>query len=472
MFNHTPSPAALHNMAARLSQIRFSAFSLATKNEPLKQSPRSTNPNQAAMASLQQIQHDRMAQQATKSQQAGTRRPHYQSHQPQNADWTRPGGPRDVQAPSSKDHYQDWHEQRDELMKSLPRRPKQRTPLHKIDADMEQRLEPRGLRQQSWAQKASGTPRARISELNNLIDDYINWNQSSSDLGADLELDRPGTSGTLFVDFVENGDMEVSYRNGVNKKLPTPPLPPQIPTPASLSSLHRRFKAEPVRESKVHCKCVPPLPSHSARHDSVISSRTANADRIAPSLTPPAQPQPPPSRPLPLIPPQAPGPAPAHPRKSKPPQVHRTQRTSQVAPARHASPAPSRTSNTSFHTARTSRNREAYVEIPARNYNAPARAPTSSTAAAAAAAPPPPQKPSPSPPRKPKRHTRSKSGSTAAMPAHAQRAGAERRSKVIAFVQKMLQKLEHLKELPQHHRRRRDEPVGGKPSWVKAGYVT
>jgi hypothetical protein len=467
MFNHTPSPAALHNMATRLSQIRFSAFSRATKKEPLKQSPRSTNPNQAAMASLQQIQHDRMAQQATKSQQAGTRRPHYQSHQPQNADWTRSGGSRDLQAPSSKDHYQDWHEQRDELMKSLPRRPKQRMPLNRLDADMEQRLEPRGLRQQSWAQKASGTPRpkARMSELSDLIDDYINWNQSSSDLGADPETDRPGTSGTLFVDFVENGDMEVSYRNGVNKKLPSPPLPPQIPTPASLSSLHRRFKAEQGSDSKVQCKCVSSLPSHTARHDSVVSSRTANADRIDPSLIPPAQP--PPSRPLPLIPSQAPGPAPAPPRKSHPPQVHRTQRTSsQVAPARHASPAPSHASNASFHTARTSRNREAYVKIPSEDYNAPAPAPTFTATAA------PPQKLSPSSPRKSKRHTRSKSTSTAAMPAHAQRAGAKRRSKVIAFVQKMLQKLEHLKELPQHHRRQRSEPVAEKPSWVKAGYVT
>lgn len=459
MFTHTPSPATLHNLAARLSQIRFSAWpSRATKKEPLKQSPRSTSPNQATMASLQQIQHDRMAQQATKSQQIGTRRPHYQSHQQQNSDWTRAGGSRDLQTPSSKDHHQDWHE-RDELMKSLPRRPKQRTPLHKMDADMEQRLEPRGLRQLSWAQKASGTPRpkARMSELNNLIDDYIDWNRSSSD----LELDRPDTSGTLFVDYVDNGDVEVSYRNGVNKKLPTPPVPPQIPTPASLTSLHRRFKAGQTSNPKVERKTAPPRGS---RHDSVVSSGAANAERIDPALIPPAPP-PPPSCPLLPIPPRALRPAPGQPRKSYPPQVHRTQRTpSQQPPARHSSPAHSQTSNASFRTARTTRNREAYVNIPMRNYSTPV--PTSNAAAAAQ------RKPSPGLSRTPKRHTRSKSASSAAMPAHAQRAGAKRAGKVVAFVQKMLHKLEHLKELPQHRRGQRSSPVGEQPSWVKAGYVT
>lgn len=339
-------------------------------------------------------------------------------------------------------------------MKSLPRRPRQRKPLHKLDGDMEQRLEPRGHRQQFWAQKASGVPRpkARISELNRLIDDYIEWNQSCSD----IEPDRPGSSGTLFVDFVENGDMEVSYRNGVNKKLPGPPLPPQIPTPASLSSLHRRYMADQISNPKAGCKPAPSLPSHSARHDSVISSRAANADRIDPSFIPPAPPPPP--FPLPKITSQTPRSVPGQPRKLYPPQVHRTQRTpSQLPIARHSSPAPSQTSTASFHTARSQRNREACINLPA----------PSSTAAAAAAASA--QKPSPSSStRKPKRHTRSNTPSTtAAMPA----AHAKRR-KVLAFVQKMLHKLEHLKEMPKLHRRRRDEPVGEKPSWVEVGYLT
>ena len=343
-------------------------------------------------------------------------------------------------------------------MKSLPRRPRQRKPLHKLDGDMEQRLEPRGHRQQFWAQKASGAPRpkARISELNKLIDDYLEWNQSCSD----IEPDRPGSSGTLFVDFVENGDMEVSYRNGVNKKLPSPPLPPQFPTPASLTSLRRRYKAEQISESKVGCKPVPSLPSQSARHDSVISSRAANAERIDPSFIPPAQPQP--SFPLPKITSRAPRPAPG--RKLYPPQVHQTQRApSQLPIARHSSPAPSQTSTASFHTARSQRNREACINLPA---------PSFTTAAAASASA---QKPSPSSsPRKPKRHMRSNTPSTTAvMPAaHAQRSGAKRRSKVIAFVQNMLQKLEHLKEMPKLHRRRRDESGGEKPSWVEVGYLT
>ena len=272
-----------------------------------------------------------------------------------------------------------------------------------------QRLEPRGHRQQFWAQKALGAPRpkARVSELNKLIDDYIEWNQSCSD----IEPDRPGSSGTLFVDFVENGDMEVSYRNGVNKKLPSPPLPPQFPTPASLTSLRRRYKAEQISESKVGCKPVPSLPSQSARHDSVISSRAANAERIDPSFIPPAQPQP--SFPLPKITSRAPRPAPG--RKLYPPQVHQTQRApSQLPIARHSSPAPSQTSTASFHTARSQRNREACINLPA---------PSFTTAAAASASA---QKPSPSSsPRKPKRHMRSNTPSTTAvMPAaHAQRSG-------------------------------------------------
>ena len=337
-------------------------------------------------------------------------------------------------------------------MKSLPRRPRQRKPLHKLDGDMEQRLEPRGHRQQFWAQKASGAPRpkARISELNKLIDDYLEWNQSCSD----IEPDRPGSSGTLFVDFVENGDMEVSYRNGVNKKLPSPPL---IPTPASVTSLRRRYKADQISNPKVACKPAPSVPSHSARHDSVISSRAAKAERIDPSFIPPAPP--PPSFPLPKIPFQTSRSVPGQPRKLYPPQVHQTQRTpSQLPTARHSSPAPSQTSTASFHTARSQRNREAYIDLPA---------PSSIAAASAASAAAQKHSPSSSP-RKPKRHTRSNTPSTtAAMPA----AHAKRR-KVLALVQKMLQKLEHLKEMPKLHRRRRDEPVGEKPSWVKVGYLT
>ena len=61
------------------------------------------------------------------------------------------------------------------------------------------------------------------------------------------------------------------------------------------------------------------------------------------------------------------------------------------------------------------------------------------------------------------------------MPAHGQRAGAKRQGKLFAFVQKMLQKLGHLKETQHLQRRKsknRAEGKGEKPSWVEAGYVT
>ncbi|KAF2997334.1 hypothetical protein E8E13_003132 [Curvularia kusanoi] len=120
-----------------------------------------------------------------------------------------------------------------------------------------------------------------MSEIYNLIDDYMIWNKSSSD----LILDRPGSSGTMFVDFTSNGEMEVSYRNGIHKKLPIPPGPSKIPTRPTTGSYCRESKSQQhsdiqlqqmgVKQVKVH----PPRPPYGLRYDSVISSGTRKIEQ-------------------------------------------------------------------------------------------------------------------------------------------------------------------------------------------------
>lgn len=116
-----------------------------------------------------------------------------------------------------------------------------------------------------------------------MIDDHLAWNMSSSD----LEPERPSSSGTMFVDFDAAGAIEVSYRHGVNKKLPTPPVPAKS-TPkrqAAPQEVMEKKKGEGEKRA-IHA-------SYSSRHDSVISS-TGREDpkpaRYSTNRAPPALP--------------------------------------------------------------------------------------------------------------------------------------------------------------------------------------
>lgn len=202
-----------------------------------------------------------------------------------------------------------------------------------------------------------------MSEMYTMIDDHLAWNVSNSDL---TELTRPGSSGTMFIDFNPYGEMEVSYRNGVNKKLPTPPvpsktsIPSKVPVPSTPTLTHNEIQVE-IQPPKVQrkevkqAKPLPSRPSHGSRHDSVISSGAEHSENINPFR----------ARPLPRLPsqeyqtrplPRIPSQAPQYPhvqrrktRKSYPPQVHCTQRSSTPV---HPSPIPSEASDAaSYHTA-------------------------------------------------------------------------------------------------------------------------
>ncbi|KAF2623909.1 hypothetical protein BU25DRAFT_451103 [Macroventuria anomochaeta] len=362
MFTHTPPTISLHSMATRLSQIRLSPYSSrSTKKERFDYT---SSPAKRSKYPARQVHRDRMAQPATQSQQAGTRRPHYQSHQQQDADRTRPGGARPLPETPRKPHHQDWNK-RDEanLMKSLPRKPVQRKPLQDINPNVyDSRSTPRGPRQQQMparkASTATSQAQSRMSEMYTMIDNHLAWNMSTSD----LESDRPDSSGTMFVDFGTNGEMEVSYRNGVNKKLPTPPVPSKILAPSKPTSPRHESEVKEVldvqqKEIKQH-KPPPPRPSYSSRHDSVFSSGAEHEEHIDRFQ----------ARSLPQVPATSSrrtGNLQREIRRSYPPQVHRTQRSSspQTALTHHTSPTPSQTSTASYHTAPPPRDDTAYTVV-------------------------------------------------------------------------------------------------------------
>ena len=406
-------------------------------------------------------------------------------------------------------------------MKSLPRKPIQREPLRNIDPNAyDSRFTSRNSRQEfDPARKAStATSQAqyRMSEMYTLIDNHLAWNMSASD----SERARPGSSGTMFVDFGSNGEMEVSYRNGVNKKLPTPPVPSKIPAPSKptsprhASKIKKQVQLKMQRKEIEHSKPLPPRPSQSSRHDSVISSGAGHEEHIDPFQ----------ARPLPQLPSQNPRRAQPQSRKSYPPQVHRTQHSSaQTNSAHHSLPTPSQTSTSSYHTAASTRAGEAntvvepsglimhyhpgtkpafpgyvsghdpatqytydydgrvvhvhgsptpsrpesrtseYFNIPASTYNPsynPATSTSSNPTKTEAVRNPLPPFPS--------------SATYAQLP-DPPRADAKKRRKVLVFVQKLLHKLDNLgvmKDLSSHHHQRHPRPTVAKKSWVECGYVT
>ncbi|KAF1358533.1 hypothetical protein EJ07DRAFT_179750 [Lizonia empirigonia] len=138
----------------------------------------------------------------------------------------------------------------------------------------------------------------RMSDMYMMIDDHLAWNMSSSD----LESTRPGSSGTLFVDFDAAGDIEVSYRNGVNKKLPTPPVPAKPTLP------RREVQRKESKNTKTATrKPLPPRPSLSSRHNSIISTGHEDDEHIDPfSFPTPQPPTPPPKSPRRSTPEQSP----------------------------------------------------------------------------------------------------------------------------------------------------------------------
>lgn len=357
MFTHTPGTISLHNMATRLSQIRlFHDSSRQTNKEPFNRTTIPAKPTKRAMYSAQQVPQNRMAQPAARSQQARTRRPHSHAHLQENSDRSYPGSACPLSKTPRRDSYQDWHRQDEaNLIKPLPRR----RPLESVDPNIERRSTPSGQRQGWSKRKASiATPQAhpRMSEMHSLIDDYLAWNQSCSD----LQRPRPDSSGTMFVDFGSNGEMEVSYRNGPNKKLPIPPVPSKMPTPPKSTPTHHqpaikgRTQPHPHRKEARPSKPLPPRPSYSSRHDSVVSSAAQNKD-LSRSHQAPS---------LPRLPSQTPHHAHPQSRKPYPPQVHRTRRSSsQTAQAAPPSPNPSHISTSTYHTAPSSHNTEAYTVI-------------------------------------------------------------------------------------------------------------
>ena len=279
MFTHTPPSISLHSMATRLSQIRLSPYSSRSTKKDSFNHTSSPGKTKRSMYPARQVQRDRMAQQATKSQQAGPRRPHRQSHQQQDADRARPGGARPLPETPCKPHHQDWNKRDAALMKPLPRGPRQqiqRKPLQRISPNIyDHRSTPSGPRElQAPAHKASTATAHdpfRMSEMYTMIDDHLAWNVSNSDL---TKPTRPDSSGTMFIDFNPYGEMEVSYRNGVNKKLPTPPVPSKtstpskVPVPSTPTSTHKEIQTEiqiEIQQPKVQrevkqAKPLPPRP--------------------------------------------------------------------------------------------------------------------------------------------------------------------------------------------------------------------
>ncbi|KAF9698055.1 hypothetical protein EKO04_004110 [Ascochyta lentis] len=307
-----------------------------------------------------QIQRDHMAQQTTKPQQAGPRRPHHPPHHYHNTDRARADRARPLPETPRKSHHPDRDALDPGLMKMLHRKPVPRAPLQDIHPNMlDHRSAPYQQQTSTSARKvssaASSQAQSRMSEMYGMIDDHLAWNMPTSD----IESARPGSSGTMFVDFDTNGEMEVSYRHGVNKKLPTPPVPEK-------SSLSRRESKKEVPRKEVRKTCevekqkpLPPRPSCSSRHDSVMSSGRPEDEKIDRYFD---------ARPRPQLPPKNPRRSQIHDRvarRSHPPQVHQTQNTRQLA---SASPTPSHASrhstlsSSSYHTTYSSRGQTTHID--------------------------------------------------------------------------------------------------------------
>ncbi|KAJ4991569.1 hypothetical protein SVAN01_02950 [Stagonosporopsis vannaccii] len=331
-------------MATRISQIRILPdSSRSSREKPFNQPSSPSKQTKTTMF---------MAQAPTQSQQARPCRPHHRPYHAQNIFRPRPGGARAVPPSPCADNHQNWH-RRDEtnMMKALP----PRGPLQEVDLNARcATLTPRGPRQQRVSVEKVQMPpppaHSRMSEMHSLIDDYLAWNKSASD----LEDVRPGSAGTLFVDFASNGDMEVSYRNGVNKKLPVPPLPSKTLWPSNAASWCRdeaagkdNVRPSIQRKHDTHSRPLPPRPNISFRHDSAVDCDPKYAEQVHAYA----------SRPLPRLPSQLPKHNHPQGRKTYPPQVHRTrQSASQTALAPLISPATSHSSLSTYHTAPSSRN--------------------------------------------------------------------------------------------------------------------
>jgi len=270
-------------------------------------------------------QHDRMAYPPAKPQQAGARRPNHISHNQENAVRQCAGGARDLPQTPRKSHRQDRQREAD-VMKTLPRQPKSRQPLQEMSSN-----------HSVGEQRASSIKHPTESEhLVDMIDDYLSKQANHSP-----NTPRPSSSDTMFVDFGTDGQVEVSYRNGINKKLPTPPVPSKIPGPSKPASPRQtvEIKQHSKRTKREECtetgmKPRSKRPSQSSRHDSVIDP-SANYS-IDLSLPPPF---PPPNRPLLPLPMQ--NPINLQSRKSYPPHVRSTSHTVSTTKAHYSSPAPS-----------------------------------------------------------------------------------------------------------------------------------
>jgi hypothetical protein len=278
-------------------------------------------------------QHDRMAYPPTKPQQAGARWPNHISYNQENTVRECAGGARGLPQTPRKSHRQDWQRETD-VMKALPRQPKPRQPLQKMDSNCT-----------ADEQRISGTKHPMESEqLVTMIDDYLFKLAHHSP-----DQPRPSSSGTMFVDFGADGEVEVSYRNGVNKKLPTPPVPSKIPRPSKPASPRQtmEIKHHPQitkceQRTETRTKPRSNRPSQSSRHDSVLDPSANHSIDI--SLPPPF---PPPNWPLPPLPSQIP--VNLQSRKSYPPQVRSTSRVVSTMKAHYSSPA---SSTMTHHTAR------------------------------------------------------------------------------------------------------------------------
>lgn len=239
MFTHTSLTISLQSITTWLSHIRFpSSPSTVRKKPPLNQ------PLNRTMYPAHKVQHNLVAHQTAKSQQAGPRRPHHHPHLQQNSDRPLAGRACALSETPRKLYSQDRTVRKNAVME-VTRTPISRRPLQEIRSNAGSQSMPR--QQQAHVRRAETKvepAQPRMSDMYMMIDDHLAWNMSSSN----LESTRPGSSGTLFVDFDAAGDIEVSYRNGINKKLPTPPVPAKS---QRTQRLRRESRSLPALHS--HC---------------------------------------------------------------------------------------------------------------------------------------------------------------------------------------------------------------------------
>jgi hypothetical protein len=263
MFTNTTRPISLRSFTARLSQMRRPSQLSLSGNKTL------SNHTTMSIYPAQQGQHDaytlRKAQQS-KSQQAESCS---QTHRRLSTDRVH----RQSET-SRKSQAQGYNQRHDpNLMKTLPRKPVARRPLQDLHPSSYSQRSNFHHEPVSHDQNAPSPQQDcpnRMSDIYCMIDDHLEWNMNSyTNLSTPT---RRGSSGTMFVDFDDEGEMEVSYRNGVNKKLPAVPLAP-VQLPAVPTPLRRARPLTPPRYNS--------STSQSSRHDSVISSgleREENSD--------------------------------------------------------------------------------------------------------------------------------------------------------------------------------------------------